>query len=62
MLAMSGEATAMPSRLQQGAILVLAAGLVAAGVAGGQWFMENDYVVYGYSVSIVDAQACINNS
>ena len=40
-----------PTRTQQGAILVLTAGLVAAGVGGGQWFMNADYVVYGYSVS-----------
>lgn len=40
----------MPSRLQQVSILLLAAALVAAGVAGGQWFMESDYVVFGYLV------------
>ncbi|CAN0289355.1 unnamed protein product [Scytosiphon promiscuus] len=39
---------AVPSRLQQGSILLLAAALVATGVAGGQWFMEADYVVFGY--------------
>lgn len=43
----------MPSRIQQVSILVLAAGLVAAGVAGGQWFMQADYVVFGYLVSQV---------
>lgn len=42
---------AVPSRLQQGLILLLAAALVAVGVAGGQWFMEADYVVFGYMVS-----------
>lgn len=41
----------VPTRLQQGALLVLAAALVAAGVGGGQWFMEADYVVYGVAVS-----------
>ncbi|CAM9257029.1 unnamed protein product [Ectocarpus sp. 6 AP-2014] len=39
---------AVPSRLQQGCILLLAAALVATGVSGGQWFMEADYVVFGY--------------
>lgn len=42
---------AAPTRVQQGAILTLAATLVAAGVGGGQWFMNADYVAYGYSVS-----------
>lgn len=46
---------AVPSRLQQGAILVLAAALVAAGVGGGQWFMDSDYVTYGVSVSLLSA-------
>lgn len=41
---------AVPSRLQQGCTLMLAAALVTAGVAGGQWFMEADYVVYGFEV------------
>lgn len=41
---------ATPTRVQQGAILMLAATLVAAGVGGGQWFMNADYVVYGFSV------------
>lgn len=40
----------VPSKLQQGCILLLAAALVAAGVSGGQWFMEADYVVFGYLV------------
>eukprot|EP00752_Nemacystus_decipiens_P007965 g7118.t1 len=39
---------AVPSRIQQVSILLLAAALVAAGVAGGQWFMEANYVVFGY--------------
>lgn len=43
---------AVPSRLQQGCTLLLAAALVAAGVAGGQWFMNADYVVFGYSVGV----------
>lgn len=42
---------AVPSRIQQVSILLLAAALVAAGVAGGQWFMEANYVVIGYLVS-----------
>lgn len=50
-LAMAREAL-VPSRLQQGCTLLLAATLVAIGVAGGQWFMEADYVVFGYSVSV----------
>lgn len=50
-VACSAMDVVVPSRLQQGALLVLAAALVAAGVGGGQWFMENDYVVYGVSVS-----------
>lgn len=41
-----------PSRLQQLGALVLAACLVAAGVWGGQWFSDSDYVYYGISVSI----------
>lgn len=41
---------ATPTRVQQGAILTLAAVLVAAGVGGGQWFMDADYIVYGASV------------
>lgn len=48
-VAMFPEAAA-PSPLELGSILVLAAALVALGVAGGQWFSEADYVVYGYSV------------
>ena len=40
----------VPSRIQQVSILLLAAALVAAGVAGGQWFMEANYVVFGYLV------------
>lgn len=44
---------AVPSRLQQGCILLLAAALVAMGVSGGQWFMEADYVVFGYLVRSV---------
>ena len=43
---------AAPTRAQQGAILMLAAALVAAGVGGGQWFMNADYVVYGFSVRL----------
>lgn len=42
---------AVPSRIQQVSLLVLAAALVTAGVAGGQWFMESGYVVFGYLVS-----------
>ncbi|CAN0139720.1 unnamed protein product, partial [Ectocarpus fasciculatus] len=42
------EGGGVPSRLQQGCILLLAAALVAVGVSGGQWFMEADYVVYGF--------------
>lgn len=42
---------AVPSRIQQVSILILAAALVAAGVAGGQWFMESGYVMFGYLVS-----------
>lgn len=52
--AMSLE-VAMPTRVQQGVILALAAVLVAAGVGGGQWFMNADYVVYGYSVRLLHA-------
>lgn len=51
----------VPSRLQQGALLVLAAALVAAGVGGGQWFMEADYVVYGVSVSYYCDTVCISH-
>lgn len=45
--------TVAPSRSLQHLSLVLAAGLVAIGVWGGQYFMENDYVVYGVSVSVL---------
>ena len=47
---MGSETSAVPSKSHQVALLLLAACLVAAGVAGGQWFMEADYVVYGYTV------------
>ena len=42
---------AVPSRVELGVTLVLAAALTTLGVAGGQWFSEADYVVYGYLVS-----------
>lgn len=40
-----------PSRVAQFSALSISAALVAAGVWGGQYFMENDYVVYGVAVS-----------
>lgn len=49
---------AIPSRIQQGSLLILAAVFVAAGVGGGQWFMQADYVVYGYSVSLISHDLC----
>lgn len=45
------DALPAPSWQLQLGMLGLAAGLVALGVWGGQFFMENDYVVYGVSVS-----------
>lgn len=48
---MSLESVA-PSRVAQCSTLFVSAALVAAGVWGGQYFMENDYVVDGVSVSI----------
>ena len=44
----------LPSRLQQIVLLVLAASLVAVGIAGGQWFMDADYIVYGPKVKLRD--------
>lgn len=47
---MSLESIAPTPRLLAG-ILALTAALTALGVWGGQYFMQNDYVVYGVTVS-----------